>query len=130
MKTNGQDEKPDEKPTLEIFSHRNGGCFVGIRDKNGVWPFQSEIFDIREEAEKSLSELNAPLQYDALCPECKAGYTEQEFLKLDIVSGLWACPCSPNSLLFPRSQTVEESVKEIQEFRSSVGVDSPADVAK
>ena len=121
MKTNGQDGKPDEKPTLEIISHRNGGYFIGIRDENGVWPFQSEVFDTREEAEKKLSELNAPLPYEALCPECKAGYSEQEFLKLDSVSGLWACPCSQNSLLFPRSQTVEESVKEIQEFMKQRG---------
>ena len=121
MSSNGQDGKPDEKPTLEIISHTNGGCFIGIRDENGVWPFQSEIFDTREEAEQKLSELNAPLLYEALCPDCQAGYTEQAFLKLDVVSGLWACPCSQNSLLFPRSQTVEEAVRQIQKVMKQDG---------
>ena len=121
MQTNGQDGKPDEKRTLEIIAHRNGGCFIGIIDETGVWPFQSEIFDTIQEAERRLSELNAPLPYEALCQDCKAGYTEQEFSKLDAVSGLWACPCSKNSLLFPSSQTVEESVKKIQEFMKQRG---------
>lgn len=121
MNTNGQDEKPEEEPTLEIISHNDGGYFVGVRDEIGVWPFQSEVFHSREEAEKELSELNAPLPYEALCPECKAGIAEQEFLDSGVVSGLWACPCSENSLLFPRSRTVEESVKEIQGFMKQRG---------
>jgi hypothetical protein len=116
MNSNGLDERPEEEPKLEIISHNDGGYFVGVRDENGVWPFQSEVFHSREEADKKLSELNAPLPYEALCEECKTGIAEQEFLDSRVVSGLWACPCSENSLLFPRSQTVEESVMEIQEF--------------
>ncbi len=121
MTTNGHDGKPDEGHTLQIISHSNGGYFVGVRDEIGVWPFRSDPFHTWEEAEEELSELSAPLTYEALCAECKAGFTEQEFLKADIVSGLWACPCSGNSLLFPHSQTVEESVRQIQEFMKQRG---------
>lgn len=121
MTTNGQDEIPAEKPKLEIIAYRNGGCIIGVNDEDGAWPFQSEIFDSWEEAERRLSQLNTPLPYEALCTDCKAGYTEQDFMRLEAVSGLWACPCSKNSLLFPSSQTVEESIKKIQEFMQQRG---------
>lgn len=121
MKTNGPESKPDETPKLEIILHSSGGYFIGIRDENGTWPFQSDVFDSREEAETMLSELNAPLPYETLCPGCKAGFTEQQFSELGAASGLWACPCSQNSLLFPSSKTVEESVKQIQEFMAQRG---------
>ncbi len=121
MRTDEPDSKPDENPTLEIILHDSGGYFIGIRDEDGTWPFQSDFFDSREKAEALLSELNAPWPYEALCPGCKAGYTEQQYSELGVVSGLWACPCSQNSLLFPRSKTVEESVKAIQEFMAQRG---------
>ena len=116
MESTHQDKKSDDKPTLEIISHGNGGYFVGVQDEQGVWPFQSEVFHTREEAEKELSELSPPLPYEALCEDCKTGFSQQEFLKADIASGLWACPCSEKSLLFPRSQSLEESIRRIQEF--------------
>ena len=122
MRTNGPDSKSDESPTLEIISHDSGGYFIRIRDEDGAWPFQSDVFDCKERAEAMLSELNAPLPYETLCSGCKAGYTEQQFAELGVVSGLWACPCSENSLLFPRSKTVEESVQAIQEFMAARGV--------
>ena len=122
VNTNGQDEKPEQEPTLEIISHNDGGYFVGVRDEHGLWPFQSEVFHSTEEAERELAELSGPLPYEALCAECKAGIAEQEFLDSGVISGLWACPCSGNSLLFPRSQTVEESVKRIQVFMKRRGV--------
>ncbi|TWU67689.1 hypothetical protein [Crateriforma conspicua] len=119
MNFDRQDGKPDEGPTLEIFSSPSGGCFIGIKDEMGVWPFRSEMFDSAVEAEQRLAELNAPLPYESLCPDCQAGYTEQAFLKLGVISGLWACPCSPNSLLFPPSQSLEESIKAIHDFMTS-----------
>ncbi len=121
MRTDEPDSKPDENPTLEIILHDSGGYFIGIRDEDGTWPFQSDVVGSWEEAETLLLELNAPLPYEALCQSCKAGYTEQQFSELGVASGLWACPCSQNSLLFPRPKTVEESVQAIQEYMAQRG---------
>ncbi len=121
MEDSRQDEKSEEGPTLQVVSARDGGFLVGVADENGRWPFQSETFETRDAAEKKLAELNAPLPYEVLCDDCRAGVTRQEFLQMAPVAGLWACPCSPNSLLFPRSRTVEESVRRIQEFVAQRG---------
>ncbi len=121
MNTTRPDGTSDEAPRLEIMKHGSGGYFIGVRDESGTWPFQSDVFDCKERAEAMLSELNAPLPYETLCSGCKAGYTEQQFAELGVVSRLWACPCSENSLLFPRSKTVEESVQAIQEFMAQRG---------
>jgi hypothetical protein len=94
VKTNAADSKPDETPKLEIISLSSGDYFIGIRDENGRWPFHSDVFDSREEAEIVLTELDAPLRYEGHCPGCEAGYAEQHFSELGVASGLWACPSS------------------------------------